>query len=334
MILLSICIPTYNFGDYIGDTLDSFLNQVTDEIEVLVFDGGSDDATENIVLSRQELITNLRYHKQDYRGGVDRDIDSAVHLARGRYCWLVSADDIVLPGAINKILTEVRRDHDIYICEHSNYKKNVEDAIPYPIFKEFTGPKLYNTNMNSELEKYFKSAVTSEAYLTFLSTPIFKRELWINTQVSDDIYGTCWIVAGRLLPVMRDGALVYYTNLVLLSKRMQNISHIFSGMVSQFRIMMINLPKVVRIYFPLNSVGELELRRILRSEISLVFLLRAKLAARNSESTMSLILTSVNYIYTHGNIRDYSKRFLVFYTPCLILIFFEKFIQLFKKLRI
>lgn len=38
---LSICIPTYNFGEFIGETLDSIVCQATDETEIVIVDGAS-----------------------------------------------------------------------------------------------------------------------------------------------------------------------------------------------------------------------------------------------------------------------------------------------------
>jgi len=46
---LSICIPTYNFGRFIGETLDSILPQATEDVEVTVVDGASTDNTADIV---------------------------------------------------------------------------------------------------------------------------------------------------------------------------------------------------------------------------------------------------------------------------------------------
>ena len=43
--LLSICIATYNRADFIGETLDSIIRQLTDEVEIVVVDGASTDAT-------------------------------------------------------------------------------------------------------------------------------------------------------------------------------------------------------------------------------------------------------------------------------------------------
>ncbi|UUZ71761.1 glycosyltransferase [Polaromonas sp. P1(28)-8] len=65
---LSICIPTYNFGRFIGETLDSLLPQVSDEVEVVVLDGGSTDDTGAVVAARMQHHKQLTYYHQDFQG--------------------------------------------------------------------------------------------------------------------------------------------------------------------------------------------------------------------------------------------------------------------------
>ncbi len=47
--LLSICIATYNRAEYIGETLESIIPQVTDEVEIVIVDGASTDNTSSVV---------------------------------------------------------------------------------------------------------------------------------------------------------------------------------------------------------------------------------------------------------------------------------------------
>ena len=49
-IILTIAIPTYNHAEFLGRALDSILNQMSDEIEVLVSNNASPDSTDEIVM--------------------------------------------------------------------------------------------------------------------------------------------------------------------------------------------------------------------------------------------------------------------------------------------
>ena len=48
-ILLSVVIPTYNYGHLLGRVLDSVLSQLTDECELVVIDDGSSDETPKVL---------------------------------------------------------------------------------------------------------------------------------------------------------------------------------------------------------------------------------------------------------------------------------------------
>ena len=89
-IRLSVCIPTYNFGRFIGETLESIVRQATEEVEIVVLDGGSTDNTTEVVEGFRDAFPRLRYYRQDFKGGIDRDMAKSVELARGEYCWLFS----------------------------------------------------------------------------------------------------------------------------------------------------------------------------------------------------------------------------------------------------
>ena len=55
-IRLSVCIPTYNFGEFIGETLESIVGQATDEVDIIIVDGASTDNTEQVVHQIQKTI--------------------------------------------------------------------------------------------------------------------------------------------------------------------------------------------------------------------------------------------------------------------------------------
>jgi glycosyltransferase involved in cell wall biosynthesis len=108
-MLLSICMPTLNRASFIGETLDSILPQLREDMEVVVVDGGSGDGTAEVVARRTAVCPRIRYHVTAHLAsgtpkpsneGYDRDCDGAVQLARGRYCWLLPDDDLIVPTAL------------------------------------------------------------------------------------------------------------------------------------------------------------------------------------------------------------------------------------------
>ena len=101
---LSICIATYNRGRFIGETLDSIIAQLRDEVEIVVVDGASPDDTQSVMEGYAARCPSIRYFREASNSGVDCDYDKAVQYAQGEHCWLMTDDDLLAPSAIDKVL--------------------------------------------------------------------------------------------------------------------------------------------------------------------------------------------------------------------------------------
>ena len=84
--LLSICVATYNRAEYIGETLESIIPQITDEVEIVIVDGASTDNTSSVVKHYIEVCKQINYIQLPSKGGVDQDFCKAVEFAKGEYC--------------------------------------------------------------------------------------------------------------------------------------------------------------------------------------------------------------------------------------------------------
>jgi len=328
MIKLSICIPTYNFGKFIGETLDSILPQVNSEVEVIVLDGGSTDETGSIIRSKQNNYPQLKYFYQDYRGGIDCDIETAVSYSQGIYCWLFSADDIMLAGAIDTILNSIQTDYDIYICEHVLCDFNVNPIRKHPPFKT-TAPKLFNLADDLQKNEYFSTALTSEAFFSFLSGPIFKRDIWYRANIPESFYGTCWIVAGHLLTMIPEGLMVSYLSKVLIHKRGDNDSFADQGLVNRYRIAIETFHHISSTVFGEHSKEMSHIRRVLRHEISFRYLIKAKLWASKNPDTEDIKVLNriVKLHYGDAGFKNTLKYLIYKLTPITII----EIVSSFKK---
>lgn len=101
---LSICIATLNRGDFIGETLDTIVPQLRDDTELVIVDGASKDNTAEVVDRCAAGDPRVRYVRLPVNSGVDQDYDKAVDHARGEYCWLMTDDDLLKPGAVERVL--------------------------------------------------------------------------------------------------------------------------------------------------------------------------------------------------------------------------------------
>jgi len=281
--LLSICIPTYNFGKFIGQTLDSIIPNLTEGVEVVILDGGSTDDTNDVVAQRQQDFSQIKFHRQEFRGGIDRDIAKVISLSSGEYCWLFSADDIMMPGAVNKVLDSIQSHCDIYLCEQILCDCEMQPIKKYPIFNHIAVTEIFDLGNVAQRKRYFRDARTSEAFFSFLSGPIFRRDIWEKADgIPESFYETCWGLAGRLLSLVPTGLVVHYLGETLIYKRGDNDSFREQGIVNRLRISVEGFSHIAEKIFGINSQEAFHIRRVIRNEWTLREILTIKFLTSTS----------------------------------------------------
>lgn len=122
MIQISIIIATWNAASTLTQCIDSIVPQLTEECELLIIDGGSNDATNDIIASFADKVT---YTISEKDNGIYDAWNKGIKVANGKWIGFIGADDILLPGAIAAYLDVIRSTRDIdsydYICAHNEY---------------------------------------------------------------------------------------------------------------------------------------------------------------------------------------------------------------------
>jgi glycosyltransferase involved in cell wall biosynthesis len=101
--LVTIVTPSLNQGEFIADAIDSVLAQDYPAIEYVVVDGGSTDATLDVLRGYGERIR--------WTSGPDGGQADAIHrgflAGSGRYLAWLNSDDRYVPGAIGAAVGEL-----------------------------------------------------------------------------------------------------------------------------------------------------------------------------------------------------------------------------------
>lgn len=107
----SICIPNYNYGHFIGDTIKSVLAQTYPHYEIIVADNASTDNSVELVQSiRDERIRLIRNR---YNIGFAPNWQRATMFACNDFINLLSADAQMKPNALEvyaEVLTKLGGD--------------------------------------------------------------------------------------------------------------------------------------------------------------------------------------------------------------------------------
>ncbi len=99
--LVSIIIPSYNQGRFIGQTIESVLAQTYRPLEIVVVDGASTDETLDVL--RSFAAPELRFWSEPDSGVADA-VNKGLARARGTIAAIQSSDDYYLPGALEPMV--------------------------------------------------------------------------------------------------------------------------------------------------------------------------------------------------------------------------------------
>lgn len=99
-IKLSIIIPCYNAEPYIHELLECIDKQVTDEVEVILIDDGSDTPL------KTKNYKWLRSYKQKNKG-ISKTRNRGLELAKGNVIWFIDADDLISDNSIFYIISRI-----------------------------------------------------------------------------------------------------------------------------------------------------------------------------------------------------------------------------------
>ncbi len=185
---LSICIATYNRGEFIGETLDTILKQLTSEVELIVVDGASPDNTKEVMEEYLLINPEIRYFKEQVNSGIDGDFDKAVGYARGEYCWLMTDDDLLHPSAISTVLSVLKVGSELIIVNSEVRSRDLSILIQDQLLAHGSGGE-YGC---SERERLF---ILAAKYLSYIGCVVIKRTCWLSRDRAS-YYGTLFIHVG------------------------------------------------------------------------------------------------------------------------------------------
>lgn len=131
--LLTIAIPTWNRADKLRSALSFLLPQIyqnKEYIEFIISDNASTDNTAEAVANISRLYPDLKYiyNKQTENTGFFGNFHKCISLGTGKYFWLLSDDDFVMPNVIDIIIDTIKGNEvgAVFLDGWTNNYKNIE----------------------------------------------------------------------------------------------------------------------------------------------------------------------------------------------------------------
>jgi glycosyltransferase involved in cell wall biosynthesis len=130
---VSIVIPSLNQGAYLEAALRSVLLQGYPRLEVIVMDGGSTDATLEVIRKYEPWLAH-------WQSGGDRGPAPALHAgfghANGEVLGVINADDFYLPGCLAAVAATFALDPGADVVAGHGYFARASGELGRPLFSD------------------------------------------------------------------------------------------------------------------------------------------------------------------------------------------------------
>ena len=179
---ISVCMTTFNGERFLDSQIQSILNQLSQDDQLIISDDSSTDATIEIIKSYEDkriiLLENNTYKSPIF------NLENALYNSSGRYIFLSDQDDIWLPEKVS-------------ICKHflESYELIISDAIIINENGTTLNESFYEVN-KTHSNKYFNilnngylgcaMAFRRDALSYLLPFPkkIAMHDIWIGQSIS------------------------------------------------------------------------------------------------------------------------------------------------------
>jgi glycosyltransferase involved in cell wall biosynthesis len=113
---VSVCLPVYNGEKYVGESIQSVLNQTFDDLELIISDNASVDQTSEICKEFASKDSRVRYSRLKNNCGLAKNHNRAFMEAAGQYLMWVGHDDVLAKEYIRKCIEPLEKNSDVVIC--------------------------------------------------------------------------------------------------------------------------------------------------------------------------------------------------------------------------
>lgn len=125
---VSILIPLYNAEEYLAETIDSCLDQTYDNIEIIIVDDGSTDASLEIAKKYEKEQNHIKVDAQK-NSGASAARNRAFELSNGEYIQYLDADDILHPDKVQlqMDILEAADEKTLVFGKYGYFNKNIKN---------------------------------------------------------------------------------------------------------------------------------------------------------------------------------------------------------------
>ncbi|MBR1569649.1 MAG: glycosyltransferase family 2 protein [Bacteroidales bacterium] len=134
MSLVSVIVPSYNLGQYLGETLKSVMNQTFTDWECLIVENGSTDGSLHVVNAFCDADSRFVPVVFSENMGVAAARNRGVELAEGKYILFLDADDLIAPHYMADAVAALEADAALSVVYGKGERFGAETTWDLPPF--------------------------------------------------------------------------------------------------------------------------------------------------------------------------------------------------------
>lgn len=133
-VRVSVAMVSYNGEKYLKEQIESVLQQLGEEDELVISDDGSADRTIEMIREYQKDDSRIRLLKGPGRG-IKKNVEHVLKHTRGAYIFLADQDDIWMPDKVEQVLKTFQEKnvmvviHDAKVFEGEERERIVMDSF-------------------------------------------------------------------------------------------------------------------------------------------------------------------------------------------------------------
>lgn len=248
---ISVIMPSYNVVGYIGECIESVINQSFQNIEIIIVDAMSTDGTQDILMDYSHKDSRINVVASDVKS-YGFQLNLGIKIAKGDYIAIIETDDVVEPKML-EILFEEAEKYDLdYVKGDFNLFASFENGVAWKkkvAFNDIDSQKYYCViNPKEHPELYLLDV--------YLWRGIYKRDFLIKNEIKfHETKGAAFQDVGFMFQVLGLAEQAMYVKEVLYNYRQNNASSsIFN--INGFRYLSDEYPFVKQQYVKRSIYNE------------------------------------------------------------------------------
>lgn len=184
MARAAIIIPAYNAARFIHRAIESSVNQTERDIEIIIIDDGSTDATASVIVQYAQEDPRIIFASQS-NSGVSSARNHGIELANADYLLFLDADDWLEENAVEQLLAHLQPESTKLVCAECYYVQQAEDGT---MMREYQGDHSPEIVLDKEeslhcVGKHNRFKLTSSCYRLYSAQIIKNNGLRFNENI-------------------------------------------------------------------------------------------------------------------------------------------------------